>query len=187
MSYWKLIDQDTGAELAIGDERPTFRNELVRIDGLQPPDQPGSMGRVFVRFGDGSRSSSLFPGVINAEFVEITGARASVEQGALNAPLFDAVFTIISYNTFHSRFGPLPHPRPINPRMILKHRFSESEIIDACSRAGALLQEAHQPNNDFLSKQLTHVEHVNGLREKHPGFSDKCYDETIRQRWFIDR
>jgi hypothetical protein len=187
MSSWKLIDQDTGAELSIGDERTTFRNEAVRIDGLQPPDQPGAMGLVYVRFGDGSRSSGLFPGVIDAEFIETTGARAAIEHYVLNAPLFDAVFTIISFNTFHSQFGPFPHPRSVDPRMILKHRFSEHEINDACCRAGALLQEAQRANNDFLSKQLTHAEQVNGLRERYPGFSDKCYDETIRQWWFINR
>jgi len=187
MSNWKLVDQDTGAELAVGDERTTFRNERVKIDAQQPPDQPASMGTVCVRFGDGSRSSSLFPGVINAEFVETTGEKARVEQEALSAQLSDAAFAILSYNTFYSQFGPLPHPRPIDPRRTLKHRFSESEISDACRRASALLQEVQRPNDDFLSNQLTHADLVNGFRKRHPGFSDKCYEDTVRQGYYINR
>jgi hypothetical protein len=41
-----------------------------------------------------------------------TAARARVESEARNAPLPDAVFTIISYNDFYWRFGPLPQPLP---------------------------------------------------------------------------
>jgi hypothetical protein len=99
MPNWKLVDQDTSAELAIGDERTTFRNGPVKIDSLQPPDQPGSTGRMYVRFGDGSKSSGLFPGVVNAEFVDRDGERARVEKEALNAQPFDAAFAIFSYNT----------------------------------------------------------------------------------------
>jgi hypothetical protein len=187
MSNWKLIDQVTRAELAIGDERFTFRNEPVEIDSLQPPDQPGSTGRVYVMFADGSKSSGLFPGVVDAEFVDSTGQRARVEKEALNAKLFDAAFMIISYNTFHSRFGPLPHPHPINAGMILKDRFSESEISDGCRRASSLLQDAYQAGDDFLSKRSTHAEIANGLRQKHPGFSDRCYDDTFHQGCFMAR
>jgi hypothetical protein len=187
MSHWKLVDRDTRAELAVGDERTTFRNEPVKIDSLQPPDQPGSMGRVYVRFGDGSKSSGLFPGVVNAEFVHGTGERARVEKESLNAQPFDAAFTIISYNTFHSRFGPPPHPRPIDLRMILKDRFSESEISNASRRVSALLKEAYQAGDDFLSKRLTYAEITNGLRERHPGFSDNCYDDTFNQGCFTAR
>lgn len=187
MSNWKLVDQDTRSELAVGDERTTFRNEPVKIDSLQPPDQPGSMGRVYVRFGDGSQSSGLFPGVINAEFIDSTGERARVEKEALYAELLDAAFTIISYNTFHSQFGPPPHPRPIDLRMTLKDRFSESEIGDAGRRVNALLKDAYQAGDDLLSKRFTHAEIATGLRERHPGFSDKCYDDTFNQGCFMAR
>jgi len=187
MSNWKLVDQDTGTEIAVGDERTTFRNERVTIDSLQPPDQPDSLGSVYVRFVDGSKSHGLFPGVVDAEFAETTGPRARVQEEAQYAQLSDAAFAILSYNTFHSQFGPLPHPRPIDPRRTLKHRFSESEISDACRRASALLQEVHRPNDDFLSKQLTHADLVNGFRKRHPGFSDKCYEDTVRQGYFINR
>ena len=186
MSNWKLIDQDTRAELAIGDERTTSGNEPVTIDSLEPPNQPGSTGRVHVRFDDGSKSSSLFPGIINAEFADSTGERARVEKEALNARLIEAAFTIISYNTFHSRFGPLPHPRPIDP-IILKDRFSESEISEACHRVSALLKDAYQAGDDFLSKRFAHAEITDWLRERHPGFSDKCYDDTFRQGCFMAR
>jgi hypothetical protein len=187
MSNWKLVGQDTRAELAIGDERTTFRNEPVKIDSLQPPDQPGSMGRVYVRFGDGSKSSGLFPGVVNAEFVDSAGERARVEKEALNAKLFDAAFTIIFYNTFHSRFGPPPHPRPIDLRILLKDRFSESEIGDACRRVSALLQDASQAGDDLLSKRSTYEEIANGLRKRHPGFSDQLYDDTIYRGCILAR
>lgn len=187
MSNWKLVDQDTRAELTIGDERTTFRNEPVKIDSLLPPDQAGSMGRVYVRFGDGSKSSGLFPGVINAEFVDSTGERARVEKEALNAQLFDAAFTIMSYNTFHSQFGPLPHPRPIDLGMILRGRFSESEISNASRRVSALLKDAYQAGDDLLSKRFTYAEIANGLRDRHPGFSDKCYDDTFNQGCFMAR
>ena len=183
MSNWELVDRATGVEIAIGDERTTLRNERVTIDSLQPPDQPDSLGRVYARFADGSKSHGLFPGVVDAEFVETMGPRARVQEEAQNAQLSDAAFAILSYNTFHSQFGPLPRPGPIDPRRTLKHRFSESEISDACRRASALLQEAQRPNGDLVSKQLTHAD----LRKMHPGFSDKCYEDTVRQGYFINR
>jgi hypothetical protein len=82
MPNWKLVDRDTRVELAIGDERTTFRNDPVRIDSLQAPDEPGSTGRVYVRFGDGSKSSTLFPGVVNAEFIDIDGGRLGTGESA---------------------------------------------------------------------------------------------------------
>jgi len=185
MANWKLVDQDTRDELAIGDERTTFRNEPVKIDSLRPPDQPGSLGWVYVRFDDGSTSHGLFPGVVNA-FVDTTGERARVETEALNAQLFDAAFAITSYNTFHSRFGPLPHPRPIAAD-ILKGRFSEGEISDACCRVRALLEDAYQAGDDLRSKRSTYAEIADRLRQRHPGFSDKCYDDTIDQACFMAR
>jgi hypothetical protein len=45
MSNWKLVDHVTVAELSIGDERMTYRNEPVKIESLQMPDIPGSTGR----------------------------------------------------------------------------------------------------------------------------------------------
>ena len=58
-----------------------------------------------MRFGDGSESSGLFPGLVNAEFVDLDGGRYGV---ALDAPLLDAAFAILSYNNFERLFGPLP-------------------------------------------------------------------------------
>jgi len=83
MPNWKLVDQKTRAELAVGDERTTFRNERVRIDRLQEPgNEPGDAGRVYVRFADGSRSSSLFPGVVNAEFMDPDGGCMGTGESA---------------------------------------------------------------------------------------------------------
>jgi hypothetical protein len=71
--------------------------------------------------------------------------------------------------------------------MILKDRFSEVEISDACRRVSALLQDAYQAGDDFLSKRSTHAEIANGLRQRHPGFSDRCYDDTFSQGCIMAR
>jgi hypothetical protein len=115
-----------------------------------------------------------------------TAARARVESEALNAPLPDAVFAIISYNGFYRRFGPLPQPLPMELD-VLRDRFSEGEINDACRRVNALLGDAYQAGEDLLSKRSTYAEIVHRLRQSHPGFSDKCYDDTISQGCFMAR
>jgi hypothetical protein len=80
MAKWKLVDQDTGADLNIGDERTTYRNDQVRIESLQPPDRPGSTGKVYVGFGDDARSAGLFPGLVNAKFVDLDAADLTVRR-----------------------------------------------------------------------------------------------------------
>lgn len=76
MSKWKLIDSKTGVELKVGDDRMTFRDVPVTISSLQPPHQPGSTGKVYVRHSTGEISVGYYPGVIGAKYIETTG-RAS--------------------------------------------------------------------------------------------------------------
>ncbi|MDQ0390442.1 hypothetical protein [Labrys monachus] len=115
-----------------------------------------------------------------------TTARARVERQALNAGLLDAAFAVISYSDFDRRFGPLPHPLPIDLD-VLRNRFSESEISDACRRVIALLQDAYQAGDDVLSNRLTYPESIHRLRQGHPGFSEECYDRTVNQGLFMAR
>jgi hypothetical protein len=84
-------------------------------------------------------------------------ARATVENEARNAQLPDAVFAIISYNTFSLRFGPHPQPLPVDLDVLID-RFSEDEIRDASRSAGALLQAADQAGDDLMSKRSTYEE-----------------------------
>ena len=112
--------------------------------------------------------------------------RADVEKEALNAQILDAAFVIVSYNDFGRRFGPGPQPLPIDLD-ILRDRFSEDEITGACRRVRDLLQDAYQAGDDLLSKRSTHAEITDRLQQGHPGFSDKCYDETIHQGCFFAR
>ncbi|WP_181763294.1 hypothetical protein [Mesorhizobium sp. B2-4-15] len=104
-----------------------------------------------------------------------------------NAGLLDAAFAIISYNSSHQPFGPLgERPLPIDLR-VLRDRFSEVEIDDARRRARALLQDAYQAGEDALAHRFGRPEIVDQLRQRHPGFSDKCYEDTIRQGCFLAR
>jgi hypothetical protein len=113
-------------------------------------------------------------------------SRARVEGEARNAPLPEAAFAIISYNHFFRRFGPLPNSPPMDID-VLRNRFSEDEISDACRRVSALLQDAYQAGDDLLSKRSTYEEIVHRLRQSHPGFSDQLYDDTIYRGCILAR
>ncbi|TIN94745.1 MAG: hypothetical protein E5Y06_14880 [Mesorhizobium sp.] len=116
-----------------------------------------------------------------------TAGRAKVVTEARNAKLLDAAFAIISHNSSHQRFGPLGEgPLPIDLR-VLRDRFSEVQIDDARRRARALFQDAFQAGEDALAQRFSHPEIVDKLRQRHPGFSDKCYQDTVRQGCFLAR
>lgn len=67
----KLIDIQNGREVKVGDIVSTFRNELVRVTGLQPPKKAGSTGRVVVETcPNKGLAQELFPTVIGCKFVE---------------------------------------------------------------------------------------------------------------------
>jgi uncharacterized protein with von Willebrand factor type A (vWA) domain len=116
-----------------------------------------------------------------------TAHRAKVVTEVRNAKLFDAAFAIFSHNSSHQRFGPFGEgPLPIDLR-ILRDRFSEIEIDDARRRARALLQDAYQAGEDALAHRFGRQEIVDKLRQRHPGFSDKCYEDTVDQGCFLAR
>jgi len=116
-----------------------------------------------------------------------TAARAKIVTEARNATLLDAAFAIISHNSSHQRFGLSlgERPLPIDLR-VLRDRFAEVEIDDARHRARALLQDAYQAGEDALAGGFRR-EIVDKLRRRHPGFSDKCYEDTIHQGCFLAR
>ena len=64
----KLYAQD-GTPLRIGAQVSTFRGEKAEVRGMYQPHHPGSTGRVFLRFEDGSEGE-YFPSVINAQWGE---------------------------------------------------------------------------------------------------------------------
>jgi hypothetical protein len=116
-----------------------------------------------------------------------TAARARVLTEVRNAKLLDAAFAIISHNSSHRRFGPLAEqPLPIDLR-VLRDRFSETEIDDARRRVRALFQDAYQAGEDALAHRFSYPEIVDKLRQRHPGFSDKCYEDIIHQGCFLAR
>ena len=44
-----------------------------------------------------------------------------------------------------------------------------------------------KPGDDLLSRRSMRTETIHRLRQSHPGFSDKCYDDTIHQGCFMAR
>ena len=66
----KLIFTETGNEVKLGDMARTFRDEEVKVVGIDAPDKSSSTGRITVRFSDGGASQSFFPSVIDAEWID---------------------------------------------------------------------------------------------------------------------
>jgi len=71
---WKLIDDETGEPINLGDTVTTFRNERAELVWLDPPHKPDASGRVIVRFeGDPEdRTQRFYCSVIGAHFVRVT-------------------------------------------------------------------------------------------------------------------
>jgi len=66
----KLVNKTTGVEINVGDTVKTFRGESVTVTGMTVPHTEASTGRVYVKHSSGV-TSSFFPGVIDAKFVEV--------------------------------------------------------------------------------------------------------------------
>ncbi|WP_149801820.1 hypothetical protein [Mesorhizobium sp. NFR06] len=113
-----------------------------------------------------------------------SAARAKVKTEALSAKLLDAAFAITYYNDFSRRFGPPAERPPPIDLGVLGDRFSKGEINDAIRLVSELLKDAYQAGDDLRERRLTHTEAVDRLRQGHPGFSDKCYEETISKGLF---
>lgn len=68
----KLIYDDTGEEVKVGDKALTFRGEEVKVTAVVKPSHGGSTGRVRVKHLEFEKmyESEFFPGVIGAHWVD---------------------------------------------------------------------------------------------------------------------
>lgn len=64
----KLVYDETGKEVQVGDVAKTFRDEVVTVTGVEEPRHSGSTGRVYVKFDGADRSREFFPSVIGAKW-----------------------------------------------------------------------------------------------------------------------
>lgn len=68
---WKLISNDTGAEIKVGDSATTFRGDACVVKGLRPPHKPSSSGHVSVEVaGQRGYVPEYYPSVIGCHYVE---------------------------------------------------------------------------------------------------------------------
>lgn len=66
----RLIDEQTGRPINVGDVRYTFRGERCVVAGWRAPTHAGSSGRVYCTLFDGTAAEQeWFPGVIGARVV----------------------------------------------------------------------------------------------------------------------
>lgn len=67
---YKLVKEENGQSVNIGDRLLTFRGEFVEIIGSEAPHHSGSTGCVYVMSGGGS-SRVVFPSVIGCKIVPV--------------------------------------------------------------------------------------------------------------------
>lgn len=69
----KLVHNETGALISIGDDVTTFRGDTGILKDAFEPHKPDSTGRVYVQLDskkDHILYDNFFPSVINAKWVE---------------------------------------------------------------------------------------------------------------------
>ena len=66
----KLVKEENGQLVNIGDRLLTFRGEFVEVMGSEAPHHSGSTGRVYVMPAGGS-SRAVFPSVIGCKIVPV--------------------------------------------------------------------------------------------------------------------
>lgn len=66
----RLIYEATGKEVIPGDKAKTFRGEKVEVVSIEKPRHAGSTGRVNVEFEKGEPTTSFYPSVIGAKWIE---------------------------------------------------------------------------------------------------------------------
>ena len=66
----RLIYKDTNNEVRVGDVVKTFRGDSVEVVTLEKPYHSSSTGRVYVKHPGSEWTSSYFPSVIGAEWIE---------------------------------------------------------------------------------------------------------------------
>lgn len=67
----KLVNEETGAEIQIGDKVVCFRGEEYILQSFREPHKPSSTGRVYVKPANGEgMSREFFPSVVGAKIIE---------------------------------------------------------------------------------------------------------------------
>ena len=66
----KLVYEDSGKEVMVGDKSVTFRDDAVEVMYITKPHKPSSTGRVGVRFANELHTVEYYPGVIGATWIE---------------------------------------------------------------------------------------------------------------------
>lgn len=70
----KLVYDDTGEEVQVGDTARTFRGDEIRVAAVVLPAHGGSTGRVYVKYVDDwmkpVNTREFFPSVIGATWVD---------------------------------------------------------------------------------------------------------------------
>ena len=67
----KLVFENTGCEVKVGEVAYTFKGDAVYIEGWEEPRHAGSTGRVYVKeFKGRGFNASYFPSVIGAVWVQ---------------------------------------------------------------------------------------------------------------------
>lgn len=66
---FRLVLDEDGTEVAIGERIVSFRGETWEFLGISNPPDAGRSGRVLVRLGPADRDRELYPTVFNATIV----------------------------------------------------------------------------------------------------------------------
>lgn len=66
----RLVYEETGKEVKVGDKAVTFRGEPVEVTYFREPHKASSSGKVSVKREGASMSMEYYVGVIGAEWIE---------------------------------------------------------------------------------------------------------------------
>lgn len=66
----RLIHENTGAEVRIGDVCETSDGEQVQVSYFRPPHKPSSSGKISVRFVGTDKTAEYYVGVIGCKWIE---------------------------------------------------------------------------------------------------------------------
>jgi hypothetical protein len=74
---WKIIDDEIGLPIKIGDPVVTFRGEPARLLDWEPPRHSSSSGRAYIKMTADGYEHGYFPSVIGAKIVRVEDADGS--------------------------------------------------------------------------------------------------------------
>lgn len=66
----RLIYEETGEEVKVGDKAKTFRGEECTVTYFRPPHKSNSEGKISVRFDGSSFDMEFYVSVIGAKWIE---------------------------------------------------------------------------------------------------------------------